>query len=158
MKTKPILFGVVIAGAVAFALEGFKAEKLEGDPLGFHSSRRPVASWQAWKPEDRLSGPVSNVCAWADVQTVQVVHAVLHIRGPADVETYIKNVLSDAEFLKAMPEGTALRADDQDSHLSLQALLKLKDGTYALLSVTDRWAVVEHDRKLGLILWWRSKP
>jgi hypothetical protein len=158
MKTRLILLGTVFAVAVAFALDGLKAEKLEGDPLGFSSTRRPVASWQAWKLEHRLSGPVSNVCAWADVQTVQIVHALLHLRGPGDVGAYMKGILSGTEFVNTVPEGMALRADDQDSQLNLQALLKLKDGTYALLSVTDRWAVIEHRQKLGLILWRRPKP
>jgi hypothetical protein len=157
MKTRLILFGILAAGAI-FAADWFKAEKIEGDPLGFWSARKPVASWQAGKPEDHLSGPVSNVCAWSDVQSVQIVHALLHIRGPGDTEAYIRGVLSDAQFLKALPEGIALRADEQDSRLSLQALLKLKDGTYALLSVTDRFAVIEHHRRLGLIQWWRPKP
>lgn len=157
MRTRLILCGILVAGAT-LAAHWFKAEKIQGDPLGFFSSRKPVACWQASKPEGRLSGPASSVCAWSDIQSVQILHTLLHIRGPADVEAYIKAVLSDAEFLKAVPEGITLRADEQDAHLSLQAFLKLKDGTYALLSVTDRWAVVEHHRKLGLILWGRPKP
>ena len=153
MKTRLLLFVIFAAGAV-FAAESFKAEKIKGDPLGFWSAHKPVASWRAGKPENHLIGSVSNVCAWTEIQSVQIIQAFLHIRGPGDTEAYIKNVLADAQFLEALPKSAVLPVGGQDSRLDLQALLKLKDGTYALLSVTDRFAVIEHNRRLGLIQWW----
>jgi hypothetical protein len=151
-----ITFVSLLAIASLAQLAGWKkAEKIEGDPLGFLDPSRPFGVWQ-WNPdpEHRMEGSVSNLVVWGNIQSIQVLDTKLAIQGSGDIEEYIKHVLTDKEFLKTVPANKRFEPDDEDKQLSLQAILKLKDGTYALLSITDSWAIIERDRKLGLFYGW----
>ena len=157
---KKILLFCVIGAFVlrfAFAVDLFKSELVKGNPLGFRSLRSPVSYWNILNKDHRITGNVSKVIDWNQIKEITVIYALLHIRGSKDVEDYIKKFVSEGELISKLNKNIKFDAAKEDKNLSLQALLKFKNGKTALVSISDYYVVIELDRKVGLKLT-RTKP
>lgn len=150
---KKILLFCVIGAFIlsfSFAADWFKSELVKGDPLGFRSLRSPVSYWNILNEDHRMTGNVSKIIQWNQVQEITVIYAVLHIRGSKDVEDFIKKFVSEGELISKLNENINFDAAQEDKNLSLQALLKFKNGKTALISISDYFVVIESEKNIGL--------
>jgi len=145
-----MLLAIIVSVATVFAAYPFKSEKIKGSPLGFFSLRSPVTTWNSLDEKNRLTGDISKVIEWDAIQEITVLYAVLHIRGPKDTEDYIKKFIGAGKLTPKIDKNIKVDTSYEDKKLSLQALLKLKNGKVALVSISPNYVIVELDRKIGL--------
>jgi hypothetical protein len=128
------------------------SHKIVGGSLGFRSIRSPVRHWAAHKVENRWQGKLADTFRWGDIKHIHVLYLQMHIRGPRDVEAALEAAISGAQLVDKLPDDVTADLILEDGSILLQALLDLKDGKRALISLTGRCCVVENNRGVGLAL------
>jgi hypothetical protein len=129
---------------------------------GFKTLHDPIGSWEALRPKDRWTGKLSESIPWGQVERVDVLLVTIAVRDHRDVESFIRQGLEAAVLLKDKRFDISSTAKTEKGQLFyVQALLELKDGSRALVSIGPgeagrTWRVIEHQGRVGLAVLERS--
>lgn len=150
---KLIIAAITLSMSPVLVLASEPAKVASNNVLGFRSLRDPVGQWSRLKTERRWCGRLSKKLLWKQIQTIHVLDLRLHVRDRRDVESFARKALEEAVLIQKQPSETRLKTRNGEKWIMLQALLIMKEGPPALLSIGHTgtsWLVIEHQGRMGL--------